>query len=85
MPPKRSGPVVEVRVLYTVGCRSTPETLGLIEDVATRTDTSISLEKVLVESPEQAVKLKFLGSPTVQVNGLDVDPAARSNTAYGLS
>lgn len=45
---------------------------------------SIRLRKMVVQSPEQASELKFLGSPTAQVNGLDIDPAARDNPNYGL-
>ena len=76
---------VVVSVLYTAGCPATPETLELIEEVAACTRTPIKLEKILVQTPEQALYFKFLGSPTVQVNGIDVDPAARSNTAYGFT
>jgi hypothetical protein len=85
MAAKSKTQVVEVRVLFTAGCPATPETLELVTDVASSTQTPIKLEKILIESPEQALDLKFLGSPTVQVNGLDVDPAARSNTAYGFT
>ena len=76
---------LDIKVLYTEGCPATPETIELIEDVAAGMDTPIRMERILVESPEQALEQEFLGSPTVQVNGLDVDPAARKNTAYGFT
>jgi hypothetical protein len=44
----------------------------------------IDLKIVPVESQEQAQQWKFLGSPTVQVNGLDIEPSARSATAFGF-
>ena len=75
---------VDVRVLYTVGCAATPATVDLVSSVARELGVPVHLQKVLVESPEQAVALKFLGSPTVHVNGLDVDPAARLHTHYGF-
>jgi len=28
---------------------------------------------------------KFLGSPTIRINGLDVDPSMRSSTNYGFT
>jgi len=74
-----------IKVLHTEGCTATPETLELIEEVAGRTGTPIDVERILIESPEQALELKFLGSPTVLVNGLDVDPAAREHGAYGFT
>jgi hypothetical protein len=45
----------------------------------------IRLRKALVDSAEQADETRFLGSPTVQVNGLDIDPAARKSGSYGLT
>jgi hypothetical protein len=31
------------------------------------------------------VRLRFLGSPTVQVEALDIEVAARSSRAFGLT
>lgn len=75
---------VDVRVLYTEGCGVTPATITLVCSVAEEMGLRIRLQRVLVESPAQASELKFLGSPTLQVNGLDIDPAARSHTGYGF-
>jgi hypothetical protein len=75
---------VDVRVLYTAGCAATPATVDLVSSVARELGIQVRLQQVLVESPEQAAALKFLGSPTVHVNGLDVDPAARQHTHYGF-
>lgn len=38
-----------------------------------------------VETPEEAVESKFLGSPTIRINGLDVDKNARDRTDYSLA
>jgi hypothetical protein len=76
---------LEIKVLYTAGCPGTPRTIQLIEEVVEGMGMSVRLEQILVESPEQAMEQRFLGSPTVQVNGLDVDPSARQNTAYGFT
>jgi len=38
-----------------------------------------------VTSLEDAVSKRFLGSPTVLVNGVDIDPHAHDRTDYGLS
>ena len=76
---------LDVKVLYTEGCPGTPRTIELVEDVAAIMGTPIRMERILVETPEQAMEHKFLGSPTVLVDDLDVDPAARQNTAYGFT
>lgn len=81
----RGGQPMEIKVLHTEGCQGTPGAIELIEDVAAGMGALVRLEQILVESPEQAMEQRFLGSPTVLVNGLDVDPAARKNTAYGFT
>jgi hypothetical protein len=39
---------------------------------------------VYVENEQVASRLHFVGSPTVRVDGLDVDPAANALDTYGL-
>ena len=80
-----AGQPLNIKVLYTAGCPGMPGTIERIEDVAAGLGIPIYVEWTLVESPEQALEQRFLGSPTVQVNGLDIDPAARKNTAYGFT
>ena len=40
--------------------------------------------EIEVDSPERARALRFLGSPTVRVNGEDVEPDASSSLDFGL-
>jgi hypothetical protein len=75
---------LDVTVLYTAGCGGTPATIALVKRVAHELDIPLRLQEVLIHSPEQAVRQNFLGSPTVQVNGLDIDPAARQRDDYGF-
>jgi len=46
---------------------------------------AIELEAVQIENQEQAKQLNFLGSPTVRVNGVDIDPAAGSAQFSGFT
>jgi len=46
---------------------------------------AIGIEQVLVTTQEQADALRFLGSPTVQVGGQDIDPAARTASTFGFT
>jgi len=55
----------------------------MVEGVARDMGIAIALEQVLVDTPEQAQALAFLGSPTVQVGGRDIEPDARSRTDFG--
>lgn len=62
-----------------------PPTMRLVEEVANALAISIALESVLVETPAQAQRLKFLGSPTVQVEEVDIEPEARTSRDFGLT
>jgi copper chaperone CopZ len=43
------------------------------------------IEETEVTSPDDVERLRFLGSPTVQVDGVDIEPAVRSRTDYAMS
>jgi predicted signal transduction protein with EAL and GGDEF domain len=76
---------VEVRILHMAECPATPATVRLVEDVARSLDVPIVLETVLVETSDQAQTLQFLGSPTVQVAGRDIEPEAGDRQDFGLT
>ncbi len=81
---KGRGRAVRVKVLSTEGCASAPETVERIRETAGELGVEIALEEVLVATEEEAVAQRFLGSPTVQVNGLDLDPSMREETKVGF-
>ena len=43
-----------------------------------------SVKTIVVEDAEQAAATRFLGSPSVRVNGIDVEPEARDRKEYGM-
>ncbi len=76
---------VRVRVLHLMDCPSTPPTIQRIEEVAGGLAIPIALETLLVETGEQAQSLRFLGSPTVQVEARDIEPDAQKGRDFGLT
>jgi hypothetical protein len=66
-------------------CPATPPTIRLVEETARALGVPIDLVSVLVDSVEQAEALAFLGSPTVQIEGRDIEPEARDRQDYGLT
>ena len=71
-------------VLYNEGCPATPKTIALIEACISESGIQVQLRKILISSQEEADEWKFLGSPTVQINGIDIDPTARDAKAFGF-
>jgi len=42
----------------------------------------VMINKVRVSSEDEAKQLRFPGSPTVRINGFDIDPAAKQVAGY---
>jgi hypothetical protein len=76
---------VQIRVLYSEGCASTPPTVELVKNVAQELNIPVNMKIVMVGTQEQARELRFLGSPTVQIEGFDIEPSARDSLAFGLT
>ncbi len=73
--------MARIELLYFDGCPGYAALLdrlpGLVGDVG-------AVELRSVASPEEAEAERFLGSPTLRVDGLDVEPGAADRTDYGL-
>ena len=76
---------IVVRVLHLNGCPSTPPTISLIERVANDLGIDVVIEEVTISTQEEAVRHRHIGSPTVQVEGVDIDPSARQEVAFGMT
>ena len=70
---RRAAPKIEV--FYWEGCPSHPEALELLEQVLTADEIDARVELHEVTTQEEAQALRFPGSPTIRVDGRDVDPA----------
>jgi hypothetical protein len=75
---------VSVVVLHNEGCPSTTRTIELIEACVAEAGMKMNFRKILVKTHEEANNLRFLGSPTIQVNGMDIDPSARDTSIFGF-
>jgi hypothetical protein len=67
------GPRVEL--LWWEGCPSTDEALALLRQVLAERGLEAEVELREVTSDDEARELAFPGSPTIRVEGRDVDPA----------
>lgn len=77
--------MVQVEVFYFEGCPSFPPTLANIRRIARELDQQIRLIETEIHDEEQAQSVHFLGSPTVQVNGVDIEPSAKSRNVCAMS
>jgi mercuric ion transport protein len=76
---------MRVEVLYFEGCPNHAPTVERVRAELVSRGLPKEIEEVEIHNPEEAVSLGFLGSPTVRINGLDIEPEARDLAAYGMS
>ena len=74
-----------IEVLYFEGCPHFEPTLSLADEVLSQLGVSAEVRKIEVRSPEDAERVRFLGSPSVRVDGKDIEPGAESRTEYALA
>ncbi len=65
---------MHVSILFYEGCPSHELALERLREVLAEEGIDTDVEVVEVESEEQARQLRFIGSPTILLNGQDIDP-----------
>lgn len=63
-----------VEFLYWEGCPSHEEARELLEEVLRERGLDAQVEVRHVANREEALELRFPGSPTIRIDGRDVDP-----------
>ncbi len=66
---------MKVELFFWEGCPSHPEAKALLEQVLDERGITAPIEMHEVFTYAEAVELAFPGSPTIRVDGRDIDPA----------
>ena len=74
-----------VEILYFDGCPHYEDARTLVERVSRELGIDPELRLIDVPSDEAAQRLRFSGSPTVRVDGDDVDPNIGERRAFARS
>ena len=75
-----SPPTIEI--LYFDGCPGYAAVVPTVHRIATSEGARV--EQFAIVTAAQAEHAHFLGSPTVRIDGIDVDAGAAERTDYGL-
>lgn len=78
-----SEPLVEV--LTFAGCPHAGPALELARRVVAESGLNATVRRVDIPDAEAATAQRFLGSPTIRVNGRDIEPDAGERDEYALS
>jgi len=77
-----SGLVIEV--LYVEHCPNFPAALALVQRVAAELGIDVQVRTTMIGDQAAAERTRFVGSPTVRVDGRDVDPDGELAGEYTL-
>ena len=79
-----SGDAVRIEVLYFDGCPGHERLMPRLGELLAAEGVTDPVSVLYVESLEDAEQQRFLGSPTLRIDGVDVDPTAGGRSDFGL-
>jgi hypothetical protein len=78
------GPL-RIEVLYFEGCPNVGASVALVQRVVSELRVDADLQLVEVAGEADAIDHHFLGSPSVRVDGTDVEPGADQRSDYAFA
>jgi hypothetical protein len=89
---KKAGTITEdpmsdhilIEALFAPGCGSREVTLLMINKLTQEQGMKVDLTETTICSMPEAKTAKFLGSPSIRINGKDIEPESIGKTDYGF-
>ncbi|MDQ2663727.1 MAG: DUF2703 domain-containing protein [Candidatus Eremiobacteraeota bacterium] len=75
---------VTIEIFAFAGCPNLEQTRANVHRALADEAIDANITQIEVDTPEEAMSLRFLGSPSVRVNGRDIEPGAEQRLDYGL-
>ena len=75
---------MRVEVLYFSGCPNHVPAVNRVREVLAQEETPAKMIEVEVNDAATAQQVGFLGSPSIRVDGQDVEPTVRGTSAFGI-
>jgi len=72
---------IKIEIQHFRGCPNSPEMISRIKEAIKDNEENVEYIEVLVETNELAEEIKFRGSPTVLINGEDLEGRAEQEAA----
>ena len=76
---------MKIEVLYFEGCPNHKPAVARVLSVMREQGIAAMVAEVEIRDAEAAKAARFLGSPTIRVNGVDIDPDSRAATGAGFA
>ena len=65
--------MITIEVQHFHGCPNSDEMIKRVREAIAKSDIDVEFKEILVDTPEKAELHKFRGSPTVLINGIDLE------------
>jgi hypothetical protein len=79
------GPPTRIEVLYLDGCPNHEPVLARVRELLAPDHEQARIELVRIDSDADARDRRFLGSPTLRIDGVDVEPGADERGEFTLA
>ncbi len=76
--------VVNIGIFFIEGCPGLSSITDNIKEVIAEEAVDADISLFLIETQEDARRLQFTGSPTVRINGMDIESSMQTIKDYGL-
>ena len=74
-----------IEVLFFTGCPNHEPTLALAREVVSELGLDVKIHEIEICDEADARRLGFLGSPSVRVDGVDIEPGAAERVDYAFA
>lgn len=75
---------VSIEILYFDGCPNVEAAREMVSDVIDQAGADAQIVMIKVETDADAQEQHFIGSPSIRVEGKDVDTAGDNNQQYSM-
>ena len=67
---------MRIEFLHSPECPNSDPARELLEDILRERNIPDSIQEVVIHNPDDAARFGFLGSPSIRIDGVDVDPSS---------
>lgn len=76
--------VPRLELLFAPGCKAIEGTVAMVNETLRELDLAAEVSQIMVDTVEKTWELRFLGSPSIRINGHDAEPGAEERQDFGM-
>jgi len=76
---------MKIELLYFEGCPNHVPAMDILRETLKSLGRRDEIHEIEVCAQAEAEAIRFVGSPSIRINGSDIEPWARTATSFGLS